>query len=430
MMPRWWWRIRRRVRSWRLDGSTNYDDTDLRVSGNIDIATDGIGRQPGSTFKPIVYSTAFQMGWYPGIVLPDVPTYFPNGLSAGAPIPLTPNQIDNPLAYCSGCAYRPSDYQNSFHAGINPMTIRLATANSFNVPAVKTIQYAGIDNVAVTAERMGITAVSDKMSACLQKNPTETYSQCLGVSLVLGTTEIPLIQMVGAYQTFSDQGKHVQQQGILDIWDNYGHNLFHFDPASAQGDQVLSPQVAFMETSILEDEASRVHEFAGDHDLSFYDKSPLCGAVDYLLCPYQVAAKTGTTDGFADNLTLGYNSNVTVGVWAGNANHEPMEKVVGITGAAPIWHSVMEYANGWCNTKANGYGYVGGDSVPCTPNTLGLPAPGQFTQPAGLVKQCVNAQNGLAGSGGSCDFMLPNEAPQQSGLAPTNNNNNNNNNGH
>ena len=406
-----------------LDGSASYDDADLRVAGQVDIATDGIGRQPGSTFKPIVYSTAFQMGWYPGIVLPDAQTYFPNGLSAGAPVPLTKNQIENPDVYCQGCAYRPGDYGGQYHTNLQPMTIRLATANSFNVPAVKAIQYTGIDNVVTTAERMGISAISDKVAACAQKN--QSADQCLGSSLVLGTTEIPLIQMVGAYQTFSNQGKHMQQQGILDVWDNYGHNLFHFDPTSAQGDQVLSPQVAFMETSILEDEASRAFEFTGDHDLSFYDKSPLCGAANYLLCPYQVAAKTGTTDKFVDNLTLGYNSNVTVGVWAGNANREPMYNVVGITGAAPIWHSVMEYANGWCNTNANGYGYVGGDKVPCPANTLGLPAPGQFTQPAGLIRQCVNAQNGLAGFSNDCDFMLPNEAPQQSGLAPTSNNNNN-----
>ncbi len=408
-----------------MDGSANYNSTNPEVGGTVNatISQDGtLGRQPGSSFKPIVYATALEMGWYPGIVLPDAKTYFPN---------------DNPAGTSVTDVYTPSDYSTgsaaSYHPDISPMTLRTAVANSFNVPAVKTLQYVGTENAVVTAERMGLGGALDQDATklgCKDQTAAE-LGGCFGMSLVLGTAEVPLLQMTNAYQVFADNGTFVHYQSILDIWDNYGDHLYHYNTSNVTGSRVFSPQVSFEMTSILEDEPARVYEFYPDNALSFADKSSACGYyVNYLDCPYQVAAKTGTTSGFVDNLTMGYTPNIVVGVWAGNANGFPMQNVIGITGAAPIWHSVMEFADeGWCNVET--------DQVPCTnysPTKDGVGTQQQFTEPSGLVQQCVSSTNGLAGSSSNCDFMIAGEEPQQAGAAPvttttTTNNNGNNNNG-
>jgi membrane peptidoglycan carboxypeptidase len=206
--------------------------------------------------------------------------------------------------------------------------------------------------------------------------------------------------MAGAYQVFADNGVRVPPRSILDIWDNYGHHLYHFDPAHPGGIQVISPQIAFLMTSVLSDEYARRIEFWPDHDLSFW------GNVNYPNPGYpNVAAKTGTTEDFKDNWTLGYTTRVVVGVWAGNADDSAMYNVAGITGAAPIWHSVMTYVSGMCNS-AN-------DGIPC-PNTNLIFKPHTFTPPPGVVQACVSSWNGLAGNG-NCDWMLDGEQPKSTG---------------
>src|SRR5258708_10681638 len=154
--------------------------------------------------------------------------------------------------------------------------------------------------------------------------------------------------MTSAYKHFADQGKRVPPQGILGIWDNYGHQLYQYNPSTA-GAQVISPQIAYMVTSTLDNEAARAMEFSGDHVLSMQDWPQPGGGYP------QVAAKTGTTDSFKDNLTIGYTPDVVVGVWSGNANDAPMNTTIGVTSAAPIWHSVIEYASGKCNTNGHAY---------------------------------------------------------------------------
>ena len=380
-----------------MDGSANYDSTDLRVGGPVNAAV--AGRAPGSTMKPIVYATAFQMGWYPGMVLSDTETYFPNGMPAGTPIP--PDRTTYAGNGDSGKLWIPPDYGNTYH-NISS-TVRLATANSFNIPALKAMEFAGPENVLNMTKRMGITTLTNN-----------------GTSWALGTQSVPLIQMVGAYQTFADAGQHIPPQSVLDIWDNYGHSLYHYDPNKPPAAQVLSPQVAYMTTSVLTDEPSRRLEFGIDHDLSFADKDYACALTPE--CQHQVAAKTGTTDKFVDNLTIGYTADAVVGVWAGNANGNAMNDVIGITGAAPIWHSVMERTMGWCNQDT--------DQVTCGPDShfrfSGNPQ-WQFTVPNGITKQPVSSANGLQG-GGNYDWVLNNQAPLQSGVAavPTDNGNNNN----
>ncbi len=387
-----------------MDGSTNYNSTDKRVGGQVNAAV--APRQPGSTFKPIVYSTAFQMGWYPGIVLPDLQTFFPNGKPAGT-------VADKKHVYV------PTDYGNTYsHMTTN--SIRKSTANSFNIPALKALTFVGLDNIVTTARRMGITDIDKKISDCRHQGITNLY-ECLGTSLALGTTDVSLLQMVNAYQVFANNGQRVPAQGILDIWDNFGHNFYHFDPNHVQPIQVMSPQISYMMTSVLSDEHSRAYEFLNDHDLSFWDWDPTCVYTSMPECTQrQVAAKTGTTDDFKDNWALGYTPDVVVGVWTGNANDNPFgQNVIGITGAAPIWHSVIQRVSGRCNEAT--------DNIPCGNidlKSLGLGQQTLFQIPPGIHKQCVSDTTGLMGASNNCDWMLDGQNPVQGGVMQTDHNNN------
>lgn len=367
-----------------MDGSANYDAVnDVTIKGQFNSAADAY-RSPGSTWKPIVYATAFEMGWYPGMVLPDVKTYFPNG--AGTDI---------------ANAWVPPDYGGQYVGGNN--TIHVATANSRNVPAVKALQFAGIDNVTNTARRFGITALDQDLAMDNKKNGTHytKLSEDTRLSFALGSMGVPLIQMTGAYQVFANQGVRVPPQGVLDIWDNYGHNLYHYDSTHLRTIQVISPQVAYMMTSILTDENARAAEFGGDHVLSFNDWDP----------NRQVAAKTGTTDNFVDNWTMGYTPNVVVGVWSGNADNTPLINSVGVTGAAPIWHSIIERASGRPCADID-------VQISCgnfNPQAYNFNQ-GTFVMPAGIHQASLSAADGLKGSGNT-DWLLDDEDPTQYGIA-------------
>ncbi|MBO0792838.1 MAG: penicillin-binding protein [Ktedonobacteraceae bacterium] len=389
-----------------MAGSSNYNSDNPKIAGSFNAATQGIGRQPGSSFKPIVYATTFEMGWYPGMVLPDFKTSFPNGAPAG-----TVSDDKH--------TYMPQDYLGQY--GNKNTTIRLATAESRNVPAVKALQYAGIQNVLNMARRLGITSLDARATSLNKRNgsnlPPEQILDTVS-SLPLGSIETPLIQMVGAYQTFANAGNRVPPQGVLDIWDNYGHSLYHYDTKHPPTLRAISPQVAYMMTSVLMDEPSRKAEFGSLHTLSMYEYAPDC--ISLRECSLQMAAKTGTTDGFKDNLAIGYTPNVVVGVWAGNANGDLMKNTIGITGAAPILHSVIERAAGFCPQQY--------DDVSCGGAIhLGLQTAKQFPKPNGLVCVTTSAQDGLQGSSGLCDYMLSSQVPQQSGITqPTNTDGNNN----
>ncbi|MGZ3622745.1 MAG: transglycosylase domain-containing protein [Ktedonobacteraceae bacterium] len=364
-----------------MDGSADYNDPtrDPRIAGEVNAAL--ALRQPGSSFKPIVYATAFQMGWYPGIVLPDKKTYFPNNTPTGANI--------------NTATYHPTDYGGGYH-NLNS-NIVLDIANSFNIPAIKALEYAGFDNVLTMARRFGITDIDQDVAIYNQQHNSHlTVDQYVSSSMALGTTGVSLLQMVGAYQVFANQGARISPQGILDIWDNYGNHLYKYNPKSTQ---VISQQIAFLISSILSNNEARAIEFAGDNVLTMqdWDNRP-------------VAAKTGTTDNFQDNWTIGYTPDIVVGVWSGNANGAYMtNNVVGITGAAPIWHDVIEYASGKCDQGCGDIKF----------------APDQFNPPSGVTQQQVNTVNGLAGSG-YLSWMLDTDVPQQSGLMTQSGNGNGN----
>ena len=244
-------------------------------------------------------------------------------------------------------------------------------------------------------------------------------------SWALGTNNASVLEMTGAYQTFADGGIHIPPQGILDVWDNYGRNLYHYDTTHPPTVLVFSPQVAYLMTSVLIDQPTRAHEFLQDYVLSFADVDASC--VYLPECPYQVAAKTGTTDATVknaygqnvdvvqDNWTMGYTPNVVVGVWSGNANNAHLDNVIGVTGAAPIWHSAIATASGHCPAD---------DSLPCptdvTPQSLGLEQQNTFPMPADVSKYVTNMVNGLASAPGwpvTSDYIITGMQPSSAGLA-------------
>ena len=218
-----------------MNGSANYNNNNPKVDGKFNAAL--APRQPGSSMKPFVYATAFEMGWYPAMILQDHQTIFPTMVS------------DNPPTY-----YTPQNYDGHFHTGF-PMTVRNAIANSFNIPALDAMEFAGIPNVLNTAGRFGLTEIASRSPSSL------------GPSLALGTAEVSLLHLTSGYATFANQGVHVPPTSILEITDNQGHSLYTYNAAHPQGVQAIRKDVAFLMNSILSDKASRYHEFGPGNPL-------------------------------------------------------------------------------------------------------------------------------------------------------------------
>ena len=148
-----------------------------------------------------------------------------------------------------------------------------------------------------------------------------------GLALTLGGGEVRLLDLTDAYGSFAAAGMHHDPVAILAVTDARGQTLDAWQPS--EGRRAVSPQVAYLITSILSDNAARMPEFGAD--------SPL--ALDR-----PAAAKTGTTSDFHDNWTVGYTPDLVAGVWVGNADNTAMRDVTGVSGAAPVWHDFMEDA--------------------------------------------------------------------------------------
>jgi membrane peptidoglycan carboxypeptidase len=322
-----------------LLGSIDYNDKS--IDGQFDVATQGY-RQPGSSFKPFVYITAFQQGSSPGQAISDEPT-----------------TIDMPGSTPS--TFTPLNYDRSYHGH---MTIRCALQNSLNVPAVRTLEHVGIEQAMEMAQNMGITS----------------YNGTPGYSLVLGGLGVHLLDETSAYGTIANNGVHVPYYAIDKIviastQQTYVH------PISA-GKQVVSPQLAYMMTNVLSDNTSRLPEFYDCNVLQLYSNSQADCWYGNRGTVRPAAAKTGTTNDFRDNWTVGYTTDYVMGVWAGNDNNTPMIDVTGVQGAAPIWHDSMLQAE------------------------AGRPIR-NFTNPGGLVTATVTYPDGVK----TTDLYLPGTVP-------------------
>jgi membrane peptidoglycan carboxypeptidase len=272
-------------------GSRDYFDKE--IEGNYNIAT--ALRQPGSSFKPVVYAAAFEKGYQPETVLFDVPTEFSPSCK-----PSDPNSC-----------YNPANYDQIFRGPIN---LRNALAQSINIPAVKLLYLVGINSTINLAEKMGITTLTDPRR--------------YGLSLVLGGGEVKLLDMVGAYATFAADGMHYPYRSILEIQDKSGKVIYK--APEPEGEQVISNDSARKISSILSDNIARTPLYGSNSTLHFPGKT--------------VAAKTGTTNDYRDAWIIGYTPYIAVGTWAGNNDNSSMEKKISGLIVAPMWNEFMQKA--------------------------------------------------------------------------------------
>lgn len=274
-------------------GSRNYfDDT---VDGQVNTAL--ALRQPGSTFKPIVYATAFKKGYTPETIMFDLKTQFS---TACEPLNLS---NDYPC-------YSPDNYNGKFKG---PISMREALAQSINVIGVKTLYLSGISDSIKTAQDLGITTLSN--------------AKRYGLSLVLGGGEVTLLEMTSAYGAFANDGNMYPTTSILTIKTAKNKIIYSNNTLPKQ---VLEKEIARTINDILSDNVARAPEFGTNSPLYFSNA--------------RVASKTGTTNNFRDVWVIGYTPSVVVGTWAGNNDNSAMDKKIASFILAPIWHQAMTKA--------------------------------------------------------------------------------------
>jgi 1A family penicillin-binding protein len=298
-------------------GSIDYNNE--TIDGQVNVAT--AARQPGSALKPLVYAAAMMQpnGWTPATVIWDVPLNV-NG-------------------------YQPMNYDNRFHG---PQRLRLALANSYNIPAVKALQFVGVDAFLDLAHAMGITTLQDR----------ERY----GLAVALGAGEVKLLDLTTAYTTFANGGQSRPSVSILRVSTNHGEVLYSYKPPA--GTQVLGPYgdgIAYLISSILSDNDARTPMFGPNSVMRLKDDRP-------------AAVKTGTSNDFKDSWAVGYTPDLVVGVWVGNSDNRPMDEVAGSNGGGAIWREIMERSH---------------ENKP----------PAEFTRPANVKEVQICRSTGLIANG-------------------------------
>lgn len=268
-------------------GSANFNDD--KIAGQVNVTRSL--RQPGSAIKPVLYAAAMDdLLISPATVLWDIPVSYP--ITGTKP-------------------YAPANYDGKFHG---PVTVRTALANSYNVPAVKLLEAVTVDRMLRGAEVMGIRSLSRS-----EIN--------FGLALTLGGGDVTLLELTTAYNVLASDGRAVAPEPILQAVDAYGRPVLNARRPQGEPLQAVRSSTAFLLTDILADNQAR---------------KPMFGANSPLKLSKPAAAKTGTTDDWRDNWTVGYTRYLVAGAWTGNSDGHPMKRVSGIAGAAPIWHEFME----------------------------------------------------------------------------------------
>ena len=283
------------------------DGAILAMVGSVDYFNDEIDGQvndvftwqsPGSALKPVIYTAALEgfanpdgsRSWYtPATVLWDVPTTF---------------NTQPP--------YSPVNFDRSFRG---PVSLRSALANSYNVPAVKTLFFTGIERFRETADRMGVDFLPEAQ---------------FGLPTALGATDVRLFDMVEAYGTLANNGQRAQLYAILSITDANGQEILQPTPR-AEAVQVVQPSIAYLMQSILSDNDARTPAFGANSGMFIPEY------------PGLVAAKTGTSDGGRDLWTVGFARNTVVGVWLGRNDNNPTINASSVA-AIPVWNQTMRAA--------------------------------------------------------------------------------------
>jgi 1A family penicillin-binding protein len=281
-----------------LVGSADFHDE--AISGQVNMAL--TPRQPGSSIKPLVYLSAMERGWTPSTLLWDVPTQFPAG---------------------AGSVYEPKNYDDQFHG---PLRTRLALGNSYNIPAVKALEFVGVCNFITNVQKLGLSDLFD--AGCNEVGQPRDH----GLSLALGGGEVSPLQMAGAFSVLANEGQYMPPFAISRIENSRGETVFEYAPPDPTTAQVVRPEHAFMLSDILSDDDAR---------------QPAFGRNSSLVIPgHDVAVKTGTSGSSSadvrDGWTIGYSPEVVTAVWVGNTDNGPIG--AGQSGtriAAPIWNSFM-----------------------------------------------------------------------------------------
>jgi len=280
-------------------GSRDYNDIENQGNFNVTISPN---RQPGSAFKPFVYATAFEKGFTPETVVFDLETQFDINCDVeGKPREGVPEDY---------ACYTPKNYDDIFRG---PISLREALAQSINIPAIKTLYLAGLGDSLRTAQKMGISSLTD----------VNKY----GLTLVLGGGEVSLLELTSAYSVFANEGKRNRPAALLRVEDKNGVVLEEFKKNEAQ---VIPEKIALQISDILSDNDARAPAFGERSYLYFEGRD--------------VAAKTGTTNDYKDAWIVGYTPDIAVGAWAGNNDFTSMEKKVAGFIVAPLWNAFMQEA--------------------------------------------------------------------------------------
>ena len=325
-----------------FDGSLDFNDASIQ--GQVNVLTSE--RQPGSSIKPVVYSQAFTKGWSPGTSIEDVPTCWE----------------DQP-----GHQWCPHNFDDKFHGQV---TARTALGNSLNIPAVKTLEYAGVPQVVDLGQKMGITTWGPDSG------------KTLGLSLTLGGAEVRPIDLAQVYATLANGGRKMPLVAVRRITDATGNVIQDYQVPS--GDQVLDPRVAYMISNVLSDPAAKLFTYGRDTPLILKDRP--------------AASKTGTTDNYRDTWTAGYTPNLAIVVWVGNTNGTPMKEVLSSMTAGQIWPAAMEASF----------------------QALNLPEE-DFQRPDGLVERQVCGDTAMRPGEPACrnDLFFADRAPATAVPSPT-----------